>query len=89
MTIRWSEPAGDAIENLYTYIALNRGEAIAARIVDDICRLIERLKAYPRMGREGRVEGTRELPHPPHVIVYQIVGDVINILDVFDARRQR
>lgn len=89
MTIRWSETAGDALEDLHGYIALHGGRTVAAEIVHSLCRLIERLQSYPRMGRAGRVAGTSELSHPPYVIVYQIAENVINIVDIFDGRRQR
>lgn len=59
--------------------------AQAARSIDR--RIVERaqqLRRFPRLGRPGRIEGTRELvvPPTPYVIAYRIDGQTVRILRV-------
>lgn len=57
---------------LREYIALNNPSA-AARVAARIRRSVDRLATYPKFGKAGRVEGTRELVSAkfPYTIVYE------------------
>jgi toxin ParE1/3/4 len=48
------------------------------------------LEAFPSMGREGRVAGTRErvVSETPYVIAYRITDSHIQILDIFHSARK-
>jgi toxin ParE1/3/4 len=63
------------------YIAADKPSA-AARIDTQIEHQIDLLLSHPLMGREGRVQGTRELviSNSPFVIVYRIKGQNIEVL---------
>lgn len=82
MTIRWTEAAADSIERLHHYIESQSNEDVASEVVNALVRSVEMLAQHPQMGRCGFENGTRELARPPYVIVYKIVEDAVNILNV-------
>jgi toxin ParE1/3/4 len=83
MTIEW---ASAAVENLWDVhsdtaaISPAAAEAILDKLLDEI----DRLSSFPLVGREGRVEGTRELPllDMPLVVSYRISDKAIQILAI-------
>jgi toxin ParE1/3/4 len=56
---------------------------------DRIESQIETLSAYPEMGREGRVAGTRELvvSRTPFIVVYRVRAGRVEILRVLHGAR--
>jgi toxin ParE1/3/4 len=71
------------------YIAQDRPQAagrVAARIVD----AIDGLERRPRMGRAGRVEGTRELviAGTPFLAAYAISGNRVEVLAILHGARE-
>jgi addiction module RelE/StbE family toxin len=88
MIILWLSTAQRDLEALTDYIAEDSPQT-ALQIFNTIRRSVEKLKAYPQLGREGRVEKTRELivPHLPYVIVYVITKE-IRILAVLHTSRK-
>jgi toxin ParE1/3/4 len=85
--VQWTEQANDA----FAAIVLDRRQQVgfvAARLLRQrITQRVHLLRDFPEMGRlrAGSAEG-RELVVPPYVIPYQIVGDVVFIIDIFHAR---
>jgi toxin ParE1/3/4 len=69
-----------AIENITA--AIEQGD----RIADHVKKLID----HPKLGRPGRKKGTRELviDGTPFIAVYQITGNVIQILRVLHGARK-
>jgi toxin ParE1/3/4 len=51
---------------------------------------VGRLAGLPRLGRPGRVEGTRELvvPNTPYIVAYAIIEDRVAILSVLHSARR-
>lgn len=48
-----------------------------------------RLAAYPKMGKAGRIAGTRELiPHGSYRLVYEIDGTTVWVLALVHTARQ-
>lgn len=81
--IRWTTDAADQLEGIVRHINEDNPEA-ARKVAEDIIDRIERLKVFPRLGHPGEeVEGTRELLSPPFVIVYQLKGDIAEILYIW------
>lgn len=78
MKIRWSPEAADDLTNLFHYI-LEQNPSAALRVANKIRENIATLKSFPRLGREGRIEGTRELALPPlpFIVVYRIKKEEI------------
>lgn len=49
----------------------------------------KRLADHPRLGRVGRIKGTRELlPHPSYRLVYEIRDETVWILGVVHTARR-
>ena len=90
MKIAWSPEAIDDLVSLRAYIAEDN-PAAARRTVQHLVESIEQLLPdNPRIGRAGRVPGTRELviPKTPYIVPYRIQRATIQILRVYHAARR-
>lgn len=89
MNIVWQREARDDVVTIITYILADNPEA-AGRIYQAIHHHVSRLADFPRSGRAGQVERTRELVIPglPYVITYNIKGQEIWILAVMHTSRK-
>ena len=90
MNIQWSDEAIDDLRNLHAFIARDN-PAAARKMALTIVEAVETdLPGNPRMGRPGRVNGTRELviTHTPYVVPYRIKADAIQILRVYHGARR-
>ena len=83
MIVVWSLPAKDDLTAIADYIA-------AHDVIDRIDSAVGRLADHPRLGRPGRIEGTRELVIPglPYIVVYRIGQDRVHILRILHAARK-
>lgn len=63
------------------YIAQNNPLA-AADQDDEIERQVDTLQVHPKLGRPGRVDGTRELiiSRTPFIVVYRLKGQRIEVM---------
>jgi addiction module RelE/StbE family toxin len=89
MILQWSAFAIADREAVFDYIETDNPQAAIA--VDDRIRLsVEGLAQFPEMGREGRIEGTRELvvQRTPYVAAYRIAGDRVQVLRVLHGSQQ-
>ena len=87
------ESAYDDLAKIVGWIAQDSpesGRSVATRILSAI---EDRLVLFPKMGRAGRVEGTREwvVAGLPYVIVYQVddARDAVVVLGVFHGAQNR
>ncbi len=91
MQVFWKRRALADLDRIATFIAKENPQA-AQNLVEHFLNIPEKLSAHPRMGRIGRLEGTRELPVPsfPYVLAYQIDNEAqeIEILAVFHDRQK-
>jgi toxin ParE1/3/4 len=90
MTPVWSPEAIDDLAALRAYIEQD-DPAAAQRVALHIVHNVESLLAEnPKMGRPGRVPGTRELviPRTPFIVPYRLRGGAIQILRVFHGARR-
>jgi toxin ParE1/3/4 len=89
MLVMWSPRARRAREAAIDYIARDRPNA-ALRLLDVIPRQVKLLAADPKIGRPGRVAGTRELviSETPFILVYRIDGEAVWILHFLHGARQ-
>jgi toxin ParE1/3/4 len=87
--IVWRGRALADLMALQAYVA--KDDARAARAVAGRIRAaVGQLKAFPDIGRPGRVRGTRELVvvGTPYVIPYRVKGEEVQILRVYHAARR-
>jgi toxin ParE1/3/4 len=91
MRVRWTTDAADDLERICDYIAQDRPEA-ARRAALSVVERIGTLEAFPRLGRPGRVPGTRELAFPPlpFVATYEVLEaqDEVQMLRVLHGAQQ-
>jgi toxin ParE1/3/4 len=73
MRVRWTTDAADDLERICDYIAESRPDS-ARRVAQSVVERIGTLETFPRLGRPGRVQGTREiaLPPLPFIAIYEI-----------------
>jgi toxin ParE1/3/4 len=57
---------------------------------DRIVEGTEMLTQFPRVGRPGRVDGTRELVihHTPYIVAYRVVENTVIVLRVLHGAQQ-
>jgi toxin ParE1/3/4 len=74
MRVRWTDPARTDFLEILGYIARDN-PAAAQRVGRRLLSAIDALTTQPRVGRPGRISGTRELviPRLPYVAIYRIV----------------
>jgi addiction module RelE/StbE family toxin len=89
LTIRWTQQAIADIDDIYDFIAANNPRA-ARSVVDRIDRAVISLTTHSRMGRPGRLAGSRELvvAGTPFIVAYRLRGHAIEILAVIHAARR-
>jgi toxin ParE1/3/4 len=85
----WTENALDDRMGIFDYIAEDNFAA-AVRIDDRIERHTGQLEQWAETGRNGRVEGTRELviADTPYVVVYSIAGEQVVVWRVLHGAMQ-
>lgn len=89
MRLKWSHQALYDLVDLRDYIARDRPRA-ASGVAERILKAVDRLLRHPRMGRPGRVEGTRELvvTDTSYLVAYRIQDEVIVLLRVLHGARK-
>lgn len=89
MKLRFSERAVRHLTSIRNYIAKDSPEA-AGRVAAAIVEAALRLEQFPESGREGRIEGARELVVPglPYILPYRIVDDSVLIASVIHTSRK-
>jgi toxin ParE1/3/4 len=77
------------LEAAYDYVRQDNENA-AKRLVARVLSAVGMLARHPLAGREGRVQGTRELvvAGTPYVIAYRIRQDEIQLLAVLHGARR-
>jgi len=88
MAIVWLEGAVDDLNEIVDYIAA-RNPTASAKVAAALYDAAAHLDSHPRMGRRGRLSGTRELvvARLPFIIVYRIEYNRVEVLRVIHGRR--
>jgi len=86
MTIEWASSAFANLRDVHSDTAAI-SSAAAQAVLNKLLDEIDRLSSSPLMGREGRVEDTRELPllDMPLVVSYRISDKAIQILAILQG----
>jgi plasmid stabilization system protein ParE len=90
--VQWAEAAVRDLEELIRFVALDSGidaERLLVRIESRAASLESspgRGRVVPELWRFG-MRSWRELLVRPYRLVYRIEGDTVNVLAVFDGRR--
>jgi addiction module RelE/StbE family toxin len=86
--IEWTHAAVSDREDIYDYIEAENPRAAVA--LDERFRsAAARIGRFPRIGRPGRVQETREfVVHRNYVLVYELGENVARILRVLHASRR-
>jgi toxin ParE1/3/4 len=89
MKIKWLRKALRNLEIVYAYISSDDPEAARQTIVR-IRDAVNQLAEYPLIGRNGRVEGTRELviAGTPYLVIYRVKEETVQIIRVLHASRR-
>jgi toxin ParE1/3/4 len=84
----WTQPALRHLSAAREYISIDN-PAAANRQIERIELTVNRLKAFPMMGRVGIQAGTREFPVPgtPYILVYRVRDERLRILAVLHGAR--
>ena len=88
MKLYWTLEAIADRDAIFDYIEADNPAAALA--LDELfSEKAERLTDHPKLGRPGRVDGTRELVvHENYILIYDIAGDLVRILRVLHAARR-
>ncbi len=89
MQIVWSPRAIGHLVALREYIGKDSDQN-AARVAERILEAVELLRSQPRIGRPGRIAGTRELvvPDTPYILPYRIRNERLELIAVFHGRQR-
>ena len=89
MRLRWTRSALRDLESIGDHVGTESARAASA-LVSDILRRVEALRDQPRMGRTGRVEGTREfvVTGTSYLVAYRLTHTSIDVLAVLHCARR-
>jgi toxin ParE1/3/4 len=87
--VKWLRKALKSLEQAYDYTA-EADQTAAISLVLKIQSATQQLADFPLLGREGRVDGTRELviANTPYLVVYRVKGKTVEILRVLHGSRK-
>jgi plasmid stabilization system protein ParE len=90
MRLKWLRQARSDLFAIHDFIASNNPQA-PERVSREIAVAALRLKAFPQIGRPAHRTDLRlmQVPGLPYLLPYRISSETIEILAVFDERRER
>jgi toxin ParE1/3/4 len=89
LAILWTPLAEAEAREIHRYIAAD-SLAAADRQLDLVLESIYGLSLFPKKGRAGRVDDTRELvvPGTPYVVVYRLKDTGVQILSILHGAQR-
>ena len=92
MRVRWTKKALRDFERMIAYIETEEARPEAARgVAQKVWDATVRLEDFPRLGRPGRVKGTREwvVSSTPLVIIYRVSESRVVILRILHSAQRK
>ncbi|MEO7939194.1 MAG: type II toxin-antitoxin system RelE/ParE family toxin [Burkholderiaceae bacterium] len=88
MKVVWTSEAEQDRDDIWLHIAVDNIKA-AARLDELFSDATARLADHPKLGRPGKIPGTRELiPHESYRLVYEFDGETVWVLTLVRTARQ-
>lgn len=89
MQLRWTEEAAADLERIAGYLLAHAPER-AAGLLRTLYDAPGSLLTFPKRGRPGKKEGTRELVMSPlpYIVVCTVRGDVIFVVRILHGAQQ-
>lgn len=88
MKVIWTPEAEQDRDDIWLHIATENVRA-ASRLDELFSDAATRLADHPKLGRPGKIPGTRELiPHESYRLVYEIDDEAVWILALVHTARQ-
>lgn len=88
MNVVWTPEAEQDRDDIWLYIAADNARA-AGRMDELFSDAAARLADHPKLGRPGKIAGTRELiPHENYRLVYELEGETVWVLTLVHTSRQ-
>src|SRR5215510_6310812 len=89
MKVVWLQQARADLDSIVDYL-LERNSQAAVDIYEAIRQQVGKLADFPRIGRPGRVAGTRELVMAglPYIVPYYTKGREVRILAILHTSRK-
>ena len=88
MKVLWTPQALQDRADVWDYIAADNPPA-AARMDELFSYAVARLADHPKLGRPGKIQGTRELvTHESYRLVYEINGEIVWVLALVHTARE-
>lgn len=89
MRIVWLSLAVKDLREIRSYIE-SESQLAATKIADKIQKTVMSLGEMPKLGRAGRVFGTRELviSQTPYIVVYRVSQNRVEILRILHGARE-
>ncbi len=86
--VRWTANAANDLASIVNYIRKDNPDA-ATRVAKTIFDGVSELRTFPRRGRIGMVDNTRELVFAPwpYIAVYEVFEDQVLVLRIRHASR--
>jgi toxin ParE1/3/4 len=84
-----SEPSGQDLDDIFARVAEDNGLGVAVAQLERLEKSLDRLAAFPQLGRARRDlgENTFTLPVRPWVIIYDFAKGDVEVLRIVDGRR--
>lgn len=88
MQVKWLRRALPNLEQARNYVFQDNPTA-AQELIIKIQNAANQLQNYPFMGKNGRVEGTKELiiSNSPYILIYRIKEETVEVLRILHTSK--
>lgn len=92
MSLAWrlSDRAKDDLRRIISFTKKTWGKRVAEEFADGLEALLERLAAFPEMGRARQEIGRdiRSFPFRSHIVFYRVLGEALEVAHVRHGARR-